>query len=99
MLVTLLDNDFVETHRLFGAFEKPFATEPQVGQEFIMVREDDYSVGARMATLREVYPNVNTGKPTYVFDYGQVVRGTARASEMARAIVAGNLYYSLYERK
>jgi hypothetical protein len=87
--------DSLPTRQFMGDFLRSFEQEPQVGELYVVVRVDaEDQVTAALGRLRETYPNCNTGNPTYLFDYEGL---SARAERtMAREIIRGNCYYSLY---
>ena len=91
--IHMLPNDVMDTLRLYGFFEKPFRAEPVVGQEYVVVRKEK---AARVARLTDIYPNCNTGNPTYQFEYGDVLHGTDDPHAWARSIIRGDVYYSLW---
>ena len=77
-----------------GAFQRRFAEEPQIGASYVVTREDaEDNLTAAYATLVDVFPNVNTGNPTYVFEYQQA---GGNPHDFARHIIRGDVYYSLY---
>ena len=88
----------LQGRRFLGNFYKPLLGRVENDQLYIVVRDDDEEAGPliREARLLNVYPNVNTGWPTYHFEYTRVLRGTDNPHAMAVRI-GRDEYYSLYQ--
>ena len=79
-----------------GCFYSRLLQEPVNGQTYLVVREDaENKIFIREASLVDVYPNANTGWPTYVFEYGRVLEGQGGLHAWPRSI-GRDCYYSLY---
>lgn len=84
------------TRRFLGEFSRSFQEEPVIGERYVIVRVDaEDKMTATFARLQDVYPNVNTGSPSYVFEY-ETLRGRS-PHDFARVIIRGDVYYSLYQ--
>ena len=82
---------------LIGEFIRPLPVPLRNGDEFIIKNED--IMKARRARLVNVYPNPNTGNPTYQFEYSEMYPDPAakvNPHAWARKIVQGNSNYSIW---
>lgn len=85
--------------RYLGKFNKPLLDQVENDALYIVVRDDDNEDSGpliREARLINVYPNCNTGWPSYQFEYTRVLRGNPSPHAMP-FVIGRNEYYSLYQ--
>jgi hypothetical protein len=78
-----------------GCFYSRLLQEPLNGPTYLIVREDsENEISIREAPLVDVYPNPNTKWPTYVFEYGRVLKG---GEDVWPRRIGRDCDYSLYQ--